>query len=129
VLDGQVSEAGTANAFIVTHDGAIVTRPTSNLILPGVTRQSLIELAREHRLRIEERPFTVEEALAAREAFNTSSTIFVTGVVEIDGKPIGDGTVGPLSRRLREIYLDHARTTGIAIDPSFDAREADVAAA
>jgi D-alanine transaminase len=129
VLDGHVSEAGTANAFIVTHDGAIVTRPLSNWILPGVTRNSVVQLAAEYQLRIEERLFTPGEALAAREAFNSSSTSFVTGVVEIDGKPIADGKVGALSKRLREIYLEHVRKTGIPIDPAWtkEAREAAVA--
>lgn len=127
VLDGHVSEAGTANAFIVTQDGTIVTRPNSNWTLPGVTRNSVVQLAKECQLRLEERLFTVEEALAAREAFNSSSTSFVTGVVEIDGRPIGDGKVGPLSKRLREIYLDHARATGIPIEPR--AIAADIAAA
>jgi D-alanine transaminase len=116
VLDGHVSEAGTANAFILTQDDVIVTRQNSNWILPGVVRNSVVELARERQLRIEERNFTVEEALAAKEAFNSSSTCFVTGVVEIDGKPVADGKVGPLTKRLREIYLEHARKTGEPID-------------
>ena len=129
ILDGHVSEAGTANAFIVTQDGVIVTRPNSNWTLPGVTRNSVVQLAAEAQLRIEERLFTLDEALAAKEAFNSSSTSFVTGVVEIDGQKIGDGKVGPLSKRLREIYLDHVRKTGIAIDPVAKKADMEIAAA
>ena len=129
VLDGHISEAGTANAFIVTQDGAIVTRPLSNWILPGVTRNSVVQLAAEYQLRVEERLFTLEEALAAKEAFNSSSTSFVTGVVEIDGKPIADGKVGPLSKRLREIYLDHVRKNGVVIDHAAAKADMEIAAA
>lgn len=129
ILDGHISEAGTANAFIVTQDGVIVTRPNSNWTLPGVTRNSVVQLAAEAQLRIEERLFTLDEALAAKEAFNSSSTSFVTGVVEIDGQKIGDGKVGPLSKRLREIYLDHVRKTGIAIYPVAKKADMEIAAA
>lgn len=129
ILDGHISEAGTANAFIVTQDGVIVTRPNSYWILPGVTRNSVVQLAAEYQLRIEERLFTLDEAQAAKEAFNSSSTSFVTGVVEIDGKKIADGKVGPLSRRLREIYLDHVRKTGTAIASEIEKREMATAAA
>ena len=108
VEDGEVTEGGSSTAFIVTADGRIVTRPLSHAVLPGITRQSVMRLASEAQLRVEERPFTVAEAAGAAEAFLTSATSLVLPVVTIDGKPVGDGRPGPLTRRLREIYLDMA---------------------
>ena len=69
----------------------------------------MVALAAERQLRIEERPFTIEEALAAKEAFITSATVFVQAVVTIDGKTVADGKPGPMTNRLREIYVDFAR--------------------
>src|SRR3954469_11453268 len=86
VEDGHVTEGGSSSAFILTKDDVIVTRPNSNAILPGCTRKAVVKLAEERQLRIEERPFTVEEALVAKEAFITSASLFVQGVVTIDGK-------------------------------------------
>ena len=106
VQDGFVTEGSSNNVYIVTRDGAIVTRHLSNEILHGVTRASVLKLAREAQLRVEERPFTIEEAQGAAEAFMTSASSFVTPVVEIDGVKLGDGAPGPVARRLREIYLD-----------------------
>lgn len=103
---GVVTEGGSSNAYIITQDGRIVTRPLSNSILPGITRRSVIRLAAEKGLRIEERPFTLAEGFVAKEAFNTSATGLVMPVVSIDGKPVGDGRPGPVTRRLRELYLE-----------------------
>jgi D-alanine transaminase len=89
----------------------LVTRPNSSAILPGCTRKAVIALAAEHRLRLEERAFTIEEALAAKEAFVTSATLFVQAVVSIDGERVADGRPGPMALRLREIYIDFARQT------------------
>jgi D-alanine transaminase len=75
------------------------------------TRHSSAELAEERQLRIEERPFSVQEALAAKEAFITSASLFVQAVVSIDGKAVADGKPGPLTNQLREIYVDFARAT------------------
>jgi D-alanine transaminase len=108
VEDGHVTEGSSSTAFIITEDGRIVTRPLSNAILPGITRQSVMRLAREHGLKVEERLFTLEEAHAAAEAFYTSASSFVMPVVAIDGKPIGSGKPGALSRRLRQFYLEMA---------------------
>ncbi len=108
VEDGHVTEGGSSTAFIITRDGRIVTRPLSHAVLPGITRLAAMALAREAGLAIEERLFTVEEALAAAEAFFTSAGSFVMPVVAIDGKPVGDGRPGPLTRRLRELYLGMA---------------------
>lgn len=108
VKDGWVTEGTSNNAFIITHDGAVVTRELSRALLPGVTRGALIELVRENDLRFEERAYTLEEAAAAAEAFITSSTSFVYPVVSIDGQLVGDGKPGKLTRRLRQLYIDHA---------------------
>jgi D-alanine transaminase len=107
--DGVVTEGGSSTVFIVTEDGRIVTRPNSNAILPGITRQSVIRLARERELTIEERLFTLDEVFAAQECFTTSATSFVKPVVEVAGKRIGGGQPGPVARRLRDIYIEAAR--------------------
>jgi D-alanine transaminase len=111
VEDGFVTEGGSSTAFIATRDGRIVTRPLSTAILPGITRLSVMRLARETGATLEERPFTVDEAHDAAEAFYTSASSFVMPVVTIDGRPVGEGTPGPLTRRLRELYLDMAGAT------------------
>jgi D-alanine transaminase len=109
VEDGFVTEGTSNNAYIVTTDGVIVTRDLSEAILGGITRATVLALAAEAQLRVAERPFTVAEAQGAAEAFITAASAFVTPVVEIDGRPIGDGRPGPLVRRLRELYLATAR--------------------
>lgn len=105
--DGMVTEGTSSNAWIVTHDDKLVTRPAGHEILRGVTRQTLLRIAAEAGLTFEERPFSVEEAKSARETFLSSATSFVTPVVELDEVTIGDGTPGPLSRRLQGWYLDY----------------------
>ncbi|NND49162.1 MAG: D-amino-acid transaminase [Rhizobiales bacterium] len=109
VEDGNVTEGGSSNAFIATHSGAIVTRKADNSILSGITRNAVLALAAEQGITLEERPFSVDEAYEATEAFLTSASTFVLPIVEIDDRKIGDGMPGPLARRLREIYLDFAR--------------------
>ncbi|MFO1080805.1 MAG: D-amino-acid transaminase [Reyranellaceae bacterium] len=108
--EGRVTEGASTNAWIVTPDNELVTRQTDNGILAGITRHTLKALANELQLRIVERPFTLDEARRAREAFVTSATSFVTPVVKIDGQPVGDGKVGPMARRLREEYVRFAST-------------------
>lgn len=114
IEDGFVTEGSSSTAFIITSDGRIVTRPLSNAVLPGITRIAVMRLAQEAQLIVEERPFTIGEALAATEAFITSASSFVMPVVEIDGVAIGPGRPGPLSKRLRELYLHAAREPGCA---------------
>jgi D-alanine transaminase len=108
VEDGYVTEGGSSSAFIITKAGSIIVRPLSHAILPGITRQSTLALAREAGLTIEERLFTLEEAHDAAEAFLTSASNFVLPIVSIDGRPVGNGKPGPLTRRLRELYLGMA---------------------
>jgi D-alanine transaminase len=111
IEDGMVTEGGSSSAFILTQDDVLVTRQNSNAILPGCTRKAVVALAEERQLRVEERPFSVQEALAAKEAFITSATLFVQPVVSIDGQSIGNGKPGPITSRLRAIYVDFARAT------------------
>jgi D-alanine transaminase len=112
IEDGKVTEGGSSSAFILTRDDVLVTRENSSAILPGCTRKAVVKLAEERQLRVEERAFTVEEALNAKEAFITSASSFVQAVVKIDGKAVADGKPGPMATRLREIYIDFARATG-----------------
>lgn len=104
---GMVTEGTSTNAWIVTPKGELVTRQANHAILNGVTRLSLIELARQEGLRLVERPFSVEEAKGAREAFISSATAFVTPVTQIDDRVIGNGRAGSLSLRLRQAYFDY----------------------
>lgn len=109
VEDGCVTEGSSNNAYIVTRDGRIVTRQIGHEILSGITRAAVLRFAREAQMAVEERPFSIQEAQEAAEAFITSATTFVTPVVEIDGVTLGAGTPGPVAKRLREIYLEEAR--------------------
>ena len=111
IEDGMVTEGGSSSAFILTQDDVLVTRQNSSAILPGCTRKAVVALAEERQLRVEERPFSVQEALAAKEAFITSASAFVQAVVSIDGKTVANGRPGPVTDRLREIYVDFARKT------------------
>lgn len=108
IEDGYVTEGTSNNAFIITAGGVIRTRQLSNLILHGITRAAVLRLAEQEALSIEEGPFTPEEAYQAAEAFITSATAFAMPVVSIDGHRIGDGAPGPITRRLRRLYIDAA---------------------
>ena len=111
IEDGKVTEGGSSSAFILTQDDVLVTRPNSSAILPGCTRKAVTKLAEERQLRVEERAFSVPEALAAKEAFITSASLFVQAVVTIDGQTVANGKPGPMTNRLREIYVEFARAT------------------
>jgi D-alanine transaminase len=112
VEEGAVTEGTSNNAYIVK-GGKIITRQLSNEILAGITRAAVLRFAQEAQMIVEERPFTIEEAQSADEAFITSATTFVQPVVEIDGAQIGDGTPGDVAKRLREIYLDESLKAAI----------------
>lgn len=107
IEDGYVTEGGSSTVFIIVGN-RVVTRPLSNAVLPGITREALLKLAQEKDLVVEERLFTVEEAIKADEVFITSATSFVMPIVAIDGKQVGTGKVGPLASRLRTLYIDLA---------------------
>lgn len=104
VEDGFVTEGTSSNAYIVK-DGTVITRPLSNSILAGCTRRSLIRLAEAEGVKIEERKFTPEEAYAADEAFLTSASQFVMPIVDIDGHRVGGGQPGPVTRKLRDLFV------------------------
>jgi D-alanine transaminase len=109
--DDTVKEGGSTNAWIVTPEGALVTRPADFGILRGITRATVMDVAKKLGLTVEERPFSVEEAKAAREAFITSATSLVMPVVEIDGRPVANGHPGTVSVALREAFFDVAEKT------------------
>ncbi|MCM0032220.1 D-amino-acid transaminase [Sandarakinorhabdus limnophila] len=112
VSDQTVREGSSTNAWIVK-DGRIITHPTGTAILPGIARDSLIRLAHAAQLVVEERPFTLAEAMAADEAFLTSTTAPILPVVRIDGTAVGSGSTGPVVRRLAElVWNEVARQTG-----------------
>ena len=106
--DRHITEGSNNNAYIVTPDSTVITRHLGHEILPGVTRSAVIDLLADTGARLEQRPFSRAEALAASEAFITSATAFVVPVVNIDGQPIGDGKPGPFTTRLRELYVKRA---------------------
>jgi D-alanine transaminase len=106
--DGRVTEGASSNAWIVTRDGVLVTRPLDTGILPGITRSVVMDELKAQGLKVEERPFTVEEAYAAREAFVTSASQIVMPVVSIDGRPVGNGAPGLVTSSLRRDYHQHA---------------------
>ena len=98
---GYVTEGASSNVWIVDREGRLVTRALDKAVLPGVTRATLLDLLKREGIAVVERPFTIEEAQAAREAFITSATSLVMPVVSIDGKTVGNGAPGLLALRLR----------------------------
>ena len=102
--DGIVTEAASANAWIVTPAGVLVTRNADHAILRGITRTVTLDVVKAKGLTVEERGFTLEEAYAADEAFETSATQIVMPVVSIDGHIIGDGKPGPVAAGLRREF-------------------------
>ncbi|HEY8873360.1 MAG TPA: D-amino-acid transaminase [Stellaceae bacterium] len=106
--DGEVTEGTSTNAWIVTGEGEVVTRAADSAILNGVTRLAIFDIIAREGYRLVERPFTVAEAKAAREAFLTSTTADLLPVVHIDGAPVGEGRPGPLAQKLRAAYFAHA---------------------
>ncbi len=103
--DGFVTEGTSSNAWIVDADGVIRTRQLTHDILHGVTRAAILRIAQERQMQVEERPFTIEEAKLAREAFITAASNAATAVTEIDGVRIGDGRPGSVTQALRAAYL------------------------
>jgi D-alanine transaminase len=105
VEDGYVTEGVSSSAYIIK-DRRIITRPLSNKILPGVRRRTLLEMQSNEEFEIEERLFTLQEAIAADEAFITSATQIVVPVIRIDGQQIADGEPGVITKKLRQLYID-----------------------
>ncbi len=110
--DGTVREGSSTNAWMVK-DGRLITHPLSAHILPGIARMSMLALARAAQIPVEERGFTLPEALAADEALLTSTTSPILPVVRIDGHQVGDGRPGPVTKRLIELVAGEIeRQTG-----------------
>jgi len=114
--EGFVTEAAASNAWIVTHDGAVVTRQVDTDILSGITRLSLQRVIENADYRLEIRPFTLDEAYNAREAFITASTQYVMPVTRIDDRVIGNGRAGILTTALRQAYTHHVIEQGEGAD-------------
>lgn len=106
--DSRITEGSSSNAWIVTRDGKVVTRQADNGILKGITRAVVIDTLRAQGLELEERPFTVEEAYEAREAFLTSASQLVMPVVRINDRPVGNGAPGLVSAALRRDFHRYA---------------------
>ena len=106
IQDGYVTEGASSTAFIITADKEIVTRPLSNAVLPGITRQTVMKLATKHGLKLVERLFTVEEAIKAQEVFFTSATTIAMPVIKIDDAVVSGGKPGPLAQELRALYIE-----------------------
>lgn len=107
--DGFVTEGGSSNAFIIKDD-KLISRKNNETILSGITRQAVLKLVEQEDLVFDERPFTIEEAYEASEAFYTSASVFVMPVVSIDKKIIGNGEPGSLTLKLRNLYENFAKT-------------------
>lgn len=108
---GRVTEGASSNAWIVSREGVLITRPLGNDILPGITRSVVIDAVKAQGLAFEERAFTVEEAYGAREAFITSASQLVLPVVRIDGRPVGNGAPGLVTTALRRGFHRHAEVS------------------
>ena len=108
---GTVTEGSSTNAWIVTRDGKVVTRPADHGILRGITRTVLLDAIAEQGLALEERAFTLDEAHAAREAFVTSASQIVMPVTAIDGRPVGNGAPGLVATALRRDFHRHAEVS------------------
>ena len=105
--DGMVTEGAATSFWIVDAAGVLRTRPLDHAILPGCTRAALVDLLRENGITFEESRFSEQEMRAAREAFITGATTFVKPILRIDHRPVGDGVVGPVTRRLFDIFARH----------------------
>jgi D-alanine transaminase len=108
---GFITEGASTNAWIIDADGSLRTRDTNANILRGITRKTLIDLAVEAGIPVSQRPFTVDDVRAAKEAFMTAASTLVMPVTAIDGHRIGDGKPGPVGKRLRVLYEQNARAT------------------
>ncbi|WP_312948760.1 D-amino-acid transaminase [Agrobacterium sp.] len=111
VEDGFITEGTSNNFHIVTSDGKLITRALSNALLHGITRGSILDIAEKAGIPTEQRSFTPDEAKSAAEAFITSAGVFVMPVIAIDGQNIGDGKPGPISQKLRSLYIQHSLDT------------------
>jgi D-alanine transaminase len=110
---GLVTEGSSTNAWIVDKHGRLRTRDTQANILKGITRTAIMDLIASEDIELDERPFSVDDAKEAREAFFTAAGAFVMPTISIDGVKIGDGKPGPITTKLRTLYLDRARRDAV----------------
>jgi D-alanine transaminase len=113
VRDGMAIE-GSHNNFFVVFGNQVATHPTSNQILPGITREVVLELAAKLGFEVVERPIPLPEMFTADEAFHSGTLSEVKPCVEVDGRPIGDGRVGPVTRALFDAFLEETSRVGSA---------------
>lgn len=110
---GMVTEGAATNAWIIDRNGVLRTRADNSNILRGVTRGTLFEVMAAEGMKVDHTPFTPKEAQEAREAFITGASTLVTPVIAVDGTPVGDGTPGPVARRLRSLYIEQAKAKAV----------------
>ncbi|MEO0881224.1 MAG: aminotransferase class IV [Pseudomonadota bacterium] len=115
--DGVVTEAASANAWIVKEDSTLITRDLSPALLPGITRERALTLLREHGHSVEERPFTLEEARSATEAFTTSTGAVILPITHLDGAPVGKGAPGPVTRTVQRLYYEYIGVNTALVAP------------
>ena len=109
VQDGFINEGSSSNAFIIKDDN-IYTPSLSNFILGGITRSTVIEFCKTKNIQIKEQKIHVDDVMDAQEVFLTSATGFVIPVIEIDGRPVGNGSVGDKVKEIQEIYLEQIKS-------------------
>ncbi len=108
-----INEGTSNNAYIIDNDNNIITRNLSNKLLPGITRQTILEVAKKLKLTVNERPFTIDEAISANEAFISSASTLIAPVVKINNNIIGNGKIGPITGILRETYIKISKNQSI----------------
>lgn len=111
--DKYINEGTSNNAYIIDNDNNIITRNLSNKLLPGITRQTILEVAKKLKLTVNERPFTIDEAISANEAFISSASTLIAPVVKINNTIIGNGKIGPITGILRETYIKISKNQSI----------------
>ncbi len=107
--EGMITECGSSTIWIVDEAGQLRTRPLGHEILPGCTRAALSELLADERVTLSETAFSLDELRRAREVFLTSATSFVRPITRVDGNPVEDGKVGPITRRLFAAFARHVK--------------------
>ena len=111
--DGNITEGGSSNIFMVTKDNILVTRPASNHILNGITRQTIIHLAEIHQMRVEERIFSLDELQHAKEAFFSAATTFAKPILTLDEKQMGNGKAGEFTKKIHQYFANYIEKTDI----------------
>jgi branched-chain amino acid aminotransferase len=107
-MEGKVAEGPGENLFVVK-EGKLVTPPLSSGVLEGITKDSIVRIARDEGMTVEEREISPEELYSADEAFFTGTAAEVTPIREVDGRVIGDGSRGPITTKLQRIYFNVVR--------------------